>query len=212
MIDFGKTLILSPHRDDEVLGCGILLDKLNHDNVYVFYSNSVHPNVAQDIYDAEAEQLRKVAGFSVVYSQYQNVNRLDQVPMADLVDELENVIAEIQPNTILLPPPSYNSDHRVVYEAAITATRIHDKNWQANNILIYEEPETIQTNRVYWQFQPHVFVKTSGVMYKLYLYAIYQSQQRAYRSPEIVTALAQMRGAQCGSPFAEAFMVVRMTT
>jgi hypothetical protein len=45
---------------------------------------------------------------------------------------------------------------------------------------------------------------------KIAAYRGYKSQVRGHRSPEVVEALARLRGAQIGRPFAEGFGLKRL--
>lgn len=127
---------------------------------------------------------------------------------SDLIGRFEAIINEQQPRTVLLPEPSYNQDHRAVYDAAIAATRPHDTNWRVDQVLIYEQPDS-----VVWRHgpieQPNAFVPID-VDAKIEAYLRYPSQVRGHRSPDHVRALAAMRGAQIGVAAAEAFHVRRI--
>lgn len=203
-----KTLVLVPHRDDELLSAGGLLVQLDSKKLFLFYFNDLHPNVPVKEYDEEAQAVQNALGCLVSYSAFRNVNHLSDFPMSAHVSEIENVINSFEPDLLLLPHPSYNADHRRVFEAGITASRVHDKNFFVKNILTCEQPETIQTQRLSQQFVPHIYVPID-INKKLELYHLYQSQQREHRSDHYIRSLAGMRGAQYNVPYAEAFMIVR---
>lgn len=209
-MDFGRVLLLSPHRDDEILGCGGLISKLPAMRVHVRYFNTVHPAIDQYVYDTEARTVAQMGAFLTSVSPLTGVNKLDRYPIAEFVDDIEKTINSLEPQTLLIPFPSYNQDHRVIFEAAITASRVHDANWYVKNVLVYEQPETLHTNRIEPRFVPHVFMPID-IEEKLELFRLYKSQQRGHRTEEHLRYLAGLRGMQCHWPYAEAFMVIRIT-
>lgn len=212
MNKFGKILIIAPHPDDEVLGCGGIMSKYGN-SVSVFYVTSHHPAVSGEVYMKEKYAVLKKAGiYSEITSPYFTLtNKLDTIPMSSIISEIESVIEKLKPDTIFTCFPSYNQDHRVVYEATVTATRPHDKNHFVKNVLVYEQPETLHSNRTEAGiFVPNVFVPID-ISSKLELYSVYNSQVRGHRSPETIKGLAALRGSYINKPYAEAFSVLRMT-
>lgn len=202
----GKVLMLVVHRDDECLSAGGTL--LQCKDLYLHYFNDHHPSVEDIVYDVEAELVRKTLNCSVSYSAYKQVNRLDKFPMTCLISELEDIINFFQPDTLIVPARSYNQDHRTVYDAAMTAFRVHDQNYYVKNVILAEQPET--STPTYELFIPQLYVPIN-IEQKLALFNLYRSQQRSHRSHEHIRSLAAMRGMQCGKPYAEAFQIVRMT-
>jgi LmbE family N-acetylglucosaminyl deacetylase len=108
-----------------------------------------------------------------------------------------------------LPEPSYNQDHRAVYEAGLVATRPHDSNGFVPNVLIFEQPHSV-TWRHADQGEPTYF-REIAIEQKLDAYGLYASQVRGHRSPELVRTLANLRGAQICKAYAEAFRVKRLS-
>lgn len=203
-----NVLVLSPHRDDECLGLGGTLPQC--EKLHIHYFNNHHPLVEDTTYEVEAQRVANMLGCTTSYSDYMQVNKLDQFPIAAYINEIETLINQHRPKTIFIPFPDYNQDHRVVYEAAITATRVHDQNWFVPNVLLYEQPCVIQTTRIGQQFIPQVYIPID-LGYKLELYTLYRSQQRHHRNLSFIRALAEMRGMNIvGEMYAEAFMVVRL--
>jgi N-acetylglucosamine malate deacetylase 1 len=109
---------------------------------------------------------------------------------------------------VLIPQPSYNQDHRAVHDAAITALRPHDRNPFVREVLVFEQPDSIL-----WRHgnetEPNYFRRIS-VEDKLHSYSLYASQVRGHRSPELIAAMACLRGSQSGLKQAEGFTVKRM--
>lgn len=203
-----NVLVLAPHRDDEVLGLGGTLFRCHQ--VHIHYFNNVHPLVEQTVYDTEAAAVANALGCTVTYSQHMQVNHLEDYSTTCFITEIEDLINQHKPDTLFIPASSYNQDHRTVFDAAITAIRVHDTNWYVPNVLLYEQPETLTPYRVEPHFVPHLFVPID-IEKKLALWEIYQSQHRGHRSADHLRFLAGVRGMQCHTEYAESFMSIRMT-
>lgn len=195
--------MLSPHRDDEVLGCGGMLGKA--DKSLIAYFNSQHPIADQERYNAEAHLIKVITGAEVFYCPYQAVNNLHDFPLTHFITFIEDLINAKRPTTIFIPDNSRNQDHQVIYQAAMVAIRPHDTNWFVPNVLIYEQHEYMTPT-----FIPQVFVPID-IEYKMKLFNTYQTQHRGHRKADHVKHLAGLRGSQCNAEFAEAFMVHRIT-
>lgn len=196
-----NTLIMSPHIDDEVLGC---FSFLTADCFVLHFGAEDRPYVSRLERIQELEQASALLGFQWQVLEHP-VNRYQ---MQDLIDVMEQTINRLKPQTVLIPEASYNQDHRAVYDAALVATRPHDSNWFVPNVLIFE-----QADSVVW---PHsappepTYFREIQIEQKLAAYALYASQVRGHRSPQTLQAQASLRGAQICKPYAEAFRVKRM--
>jgi len=196
------TVIISPHIDDEVLGCFAFLGPRTR----VLYGGvEDRPEISGAARIAEMQRVADKLGFG--WDLLDNV--VNQFRLGDLIEPIERCLHEYRPETVLIPQPSsYNQDHRAVHEAAIVATRPHDQNWLVPRVLVYEQPHTML-----WPIadavEPTVFCEID-IEAKLAAYRGYTSQVRGHRSPEVVEALARLRGAQMGRPFAEGFGLKRL--
>lgn len=202
-----STLIISPHLDDEVLGCASFLQERNPETL-IFYSTSKHAFVESQVLKKENEHLIEFLGCKSKFMSFDNLNKLDSIPLVQLVNEFEKLLFEEKPQTVILTHPSYNQDHRAIYEAILTALRPHDKIPFIKRVLLYEEPETFGTLRKNESFKPTYF-RTLDIDFKLKAIQIYESQMRAYRSLEQVKTIAKLRGMQANMEYAEAFEIVR---
>ena len=187
-------LIFAPHVDDEVLGCFAFLGSDTH---------VVHAGIEDrpSVFERTRELEESAAALGFTHSCLDMpVNRYRAV---DLIEGFEAAIALHRPRTALIPEPSYNQDHRAVYDAAIVATRPHDTNWRVDQVLVYEQPHSVQWRHSSMEM-PTVFVPIDADA-KVAAYERYRSQLRGHRSPELVRALAILRGSQIGVPAAEGF-------
>ena len=112
-------LIISPHIDDEILGPGGILDKNTH-VVYCGYDESHIPNRPTSVDRLmEAEEVSNYLGHSFQLLD----NHINEYSVTKLIGDIETIINETQPDEIYIPNPSYNQDHKAVYDAAMVATR-----------------------------------------------------------------------------------------
>jgi LmbE family N-acetylglucosaminyl deacetylase len=192
--------------DDEVLGCGGLLSN-GSGQQHVHFLTSLHP-VAQEASRIECELVSETNGHTISYDHFPT-NHLHTLPITKLISTMEAVINRVCPETVLLPFPDYNQDHRTVYEAGLTACRPHDQNHYVDNVLLYEMPCTHQGGYAK-PFRADVFLPIN-VEAKVALYELYTSQVRSHRSCDAVRHIAGFRGMQSRKQFAEAFQVVRVT-
>ena len=203
-IDVKDTLLLSPHCDDEVLGATSFLTP----NTVVFYNSEGHAITDREILVAESKKLAEITGVERMVSTLDYNDTLDTIPIVNLINEYESLLHTLQPHTVLVPNPSYNQDHRVVYEAALTALRPHDRLPFVKRVLVYEQPETFGTMRNITSFRP-LYFKPVNIEKKFKLLKVYESQLRGHRGAEGVKAIATVRGLQCNKRHAEAFEIVR---
>ena len=201
-------LVIAPHVDDEVLGCGGILDRRFH----VHYCGVEEFRIVdRETRLQEASACAEFLGFSFTIS----ANAVNEYRVSDLISPFEELINLHRPAAVFLPYPSYNQDHRAVLDAALTALRPHDRNYFVPNVLLYEEIQVtgwpvrddLLRNSA---FQPNFFVPIE-IERKIAAYRLHASQVRAMRSPELLTALARWRGFQSAQEYSEAFQIIRQS-
>lgn len=202
-----QKLVISPHVDDEVLGCGGILD----DRSFVYYCGIDESRVAPDAehrlpLNARLRELQATADFLGFSHEVNQNSRVNFFVEQEIKDELERIVNQIRPDIVFLPHPGYNQDHRTVFQAAQVALRPHDKNFFVRKVLVYEG-----IHDALWSTEPfaaHVIVSID-IQRKIDAYKIQESQVRGMRSPEMLKALARLRGAMGKVDYAEAFQVLR---
>jgi N-acetylglucosamine malate deacetylase 1 len=225
----GRTvLVYAAHPDDEVLGAGGTIAKAVELGaaVHVYLpATGVHArrNVLTDeaARAAALDQLRRDAAAALgclgvpperlVLGDFDD-NEMDGVTRLSVIHALEDVIGRVRPDAILTHHfRCTNIDHQRCHEAAVVATRPSPT--QRVTLLAFEVPSSTGYLRP-TAFEPTLYVglEERHVAAKLAAMRAYESEVRPDphpRSPEVLRALAKVRGSESGFPWAEAFQVVR---
>jgi LmbE family N-acetylglucosaminyl deacetylase len=219
-----KTLVVSPHPDDELLGCGgTLLRRVAEGGTVAWLLMTAITEeagwTAERIQQRAAEIDRVREGLQVaprhLYALCFPTAELDRIPMSVLVKRISEVFSDFQPDEVLLPyPGDVHSDHRITFEAASACTK-----WfrypSVKRVLAYETPSETDfgIDPRDSGFKPNLFVNIGGQLErKIELMQIYASEMGDFpfpRSEKALRALAQLRGSQAGFEAGEAFMLLR---
>lgn len=216
-----KTLVIAPHPDDEILGCGGTLFRRKKEGGELAWiivtSITTEGGWPSEQVKQRAQEIAKVADqlqFSRVFNFGLPSTRLDTLPLADLVSRFSDAFNTFEPEEILLPHPSdIHSDHRVVFEAACACTKWF-RHPSIMRVLAYETlSETDFSIGSDHNFRPNYFIDIGAHLeQKLNAMATYRSEMGSFpfpRSTEALRALAAVRGAASGFSAAEAFQLLR---
>ena len=222
---FETVLMFFAHPDDETLAAGATIKRLSREGcrVHVAIPNTgVHSrrNVEDELSRDDAlENLRSdcfeaLSGLGVresdIYLGQFADNESDKHTRLELIHWLEEVLERVQPNAMFTHHRyCTNIDHQYCHEAAVVATRPSAE----CHLPVYcgEIPSSTGYLRPA-QWEPNFFVdvKEEDVDAKLRAMQSYRGEARPDphpRSPEVLKALAKVRGSDSGFFFAEAFMV-----
>lgn len=200
-----KTLVISPHVDDELLGC---FSFLNEDAHVVECGVDVFHVVSREERLQELKNLSDHCGFS--YDVYLE-NKVNNYVMQDLIPIFEEQINKVKPDKVFIPYPSYNQDHIAVYDAALVALRHHDINFFVKKVLVYEEVHSFLwdcTHDLNSSFKPNYF-SPLDIDDKVFSYNFLKSQVRGHRGPDTLRQMAYLRGFQSNMLSAESFQIIR---
>ena len=219
-------LVVAAHPDDEVLGCGgyIANQVRSGGEVFVtFLSDGVtsrQGNLGLQEIESRRNAARlasKVLGVSEVsFGDYPD-NKIDTVPLLEIIKSIEAVVERVRPQIVLTHfGGDLNIDHRIVNQAVLTACRPAPKQG-VKEVLFFEVPSSTE-----WQvpiegeaFTPTWFEDISETLeIKIKALTVYEHELREWPHPRSVKAvehLAHWRGATCGVDAAEAFVLGRRT-
>lgn len=218
---FGRVLIIAPHPDDEILGCGGTMARLadgGGEVVVAIVTTGRPPAFTPDrtaLVEREMRQAHEILGVCDCRFLGLPAAGLDTVPAADLNAKFQELIADVRPDTLLLPfVGDIHADHQLCFLAAMVAAR--PRHAKAPSLIMCYE--TLSETNWYAApttpaFVPNAFVDVSATLdRKLRAFATMESQLRPFpeeRSIEALSALATFRGATVHLHAAEAFMIVR---
>jgi LmbE family N-acetylglucosaminyl deacetylase len=215
-------LIVAPHPDDEVLGCGGIIKKysLSGHSVYALIVTRGSPKLygEEKIMNVRYEALKahKLLGITdTVFLDFPAPD-LDLISLAELSREIFRVIMEFEIGALFLPNRGdIHHDHKAVFNAGLVAARPIKDN-PVKRIYSYETLSETEWAAPFGDdaFIPDFFVNISDVFIsKLKAMKYYKSQLRDFpdpRSLKSIEALANLRGSTVGFTHAEAFMTIRM--
>lgn len=234
MLDFKnqRLLVIAPHPDDEVIGCGGLIQKVKDAGGHVFvlfltvgttrdFTKKGLSTGSERKKEIEAvSRFLKFDNYDLVFYGDRYHLRLDTLGQKALMEVIERKskvsIEKIKPSMVAFPSTvSYNQDHRIVACAAHASLRpAASKNKHfVSCALAYEEPADEWTLKHI--DTPDFFIKLEreNVEKKIEAVKLYKSQSRDWpnlRSPEAIRQYAALRGALCGCDFAEGFVLKRL--
>jgi len=217
-----KILVISPHPDDETLGCGgtILKHKDIGNKIYwlIITNIDVKNGWDKDIIEKRQKEIETVAemySFEKTFKLDYPVAKLDIIPIQEIIESISKFIFEIKPEVIYLPNRSdVHTDHQITFKAVYSCT----KNFRypfIRKILMYETVSETEFAPALPEdtFVPNVFVDiTEYFEKKLEIFKIYKSElmkKPLPRSLEAIEAFDKCRGSQIGKKYAEAFVLLK---
>lgn len=235
MLEFSstKTLVIAPHPDDEVFGCGGFIHRLKAagSEVHVLYvtvgTTADFSARGESTASERVAELERVVSFlnidsyAIAFPGNEYHLKLDALPEKQLVGAIESgfevSLQNLKPDLVLTTSTSdHNQDHRAVGAATLAALRPSSPEHKSFQpvVLTYELPYQ------QWNVTPtlpnrNFFVRLDqgNVDAKLQALELYGSQLKSAQSPlsvHGVRTLLNYRGLNCGGVAAEAFEVKRL--
>src|SRR5688500_13498891 len=139
-----NVLIIAPHPDDEVLGCGGTIAHLAREGrkvtvAIVTKGTPLFP--ASQVRQVRAEARRACATLKVKDLRFLDlpVTTLHLIPKSKLNTVFIELIRATNPETVFLPSPGdRHEDHRQVFDAAMVAMRPDGRRHHVSRICCYE--------------------------------------------------------------------------
>ena len=218
-------LVLAPHADDEVLGCGATIRKRAEEgfDVYVAIMTNAHVGYPERYGEDGILQVREEAlkahellGVRKTFFYDFPAPKLDQYPSCEIADTITSIIRTYRIESVYLPwMGDSHVDHKVVFSAGMVACR-PTCGCGVKAVFAYETLS--ETEWAYplasEYFIPNYYESLSRgqLEYKLAAMSCFVSQLREYpesRSLKGLEVLARLRGVTISAELAEAFMLLR---
>jgi len=217
-------LILSPHADDEILGCGGIISKYSSEgySINVLIMTNAYIG-APEIYSAkqinlirkESKLANNFIGTKKLFFENLPALNLNQYPIYKISNIINKYISNIRPEVIFIPSINdIHEDHKIIFKAAKVATRMNRKS-NLKKILSYEVLSETEWNENEKSFSPNYFVRLNKrhIDNKIKAFLKYKSQVKKFphpRSKEAILSLSRVRGSQVFMEYAEAFKVEKI--
>lgn len=215
-----NVIVVTPHPDDETLGCGgtLLKHKENQDNIYWLIVTGMTESFPIEKRIKRKKEIEEVSfkyGFSKVFELGYPAANLDILSDGELIQSIATTFKQVEPNIVYIPyPGDIHSDHKKVFDATVACTKCFRYPY-IEKILCYETlSETdFSINPDLNGFKANVFINIEKQLEeKINIMNIYESEIDDFpfpRSEKAITSLAYLRGATAGYLAAEAFMLLK---
>lgn len=216
-----KILVFAPHPDDEVLGCGGIINKYSKkgDDVYVcIITKACAPIFDEATLKISRQENKKAASIlgikETIYLDFPAA-MLETIDRHELNSKVLEVVNKIKPDEVYIPHRGdMQLDHKLTVDACMVALRPKYK----HKVLRVYSYETLSETG--WDiptkdnaFVPNVYIDiTANIDKKISAMKAYKSQLCEYpnaRSIEAIKALSIYRGTTVGYKFAESFELIR---
>ncbi|MEM6266460.1 MAG: PIG-L deacetylase family protein [Pseudomonadota bacterium] len=217
----GKVLVIAPHPDDEVLGCGGTMARLTdagHEVHVALVTRGYEPAFPDSLVQqvrAEMAESHRLLGVEKCHFCELPAAALDTVPGAEINAKIGAIVEEVAPDTMFIPfLGDIHKDHQLIFVASLVAARPRSRK-VPNRVYAYETLS--ETNwaapGITETFIPNVFFDVSSTIErKLEAFACFKSQVKQSpdeRSFKTIESLATVRGSTAFLDAAEAFMLIR---
>lgn len=215
-------LVIAPHADDEILGCGATISKISKkEKVYILiltdaskgnnkkYSEKYIKNIRK-----EALKAHKILGISNTYFHDFPAPKLDQYPSFLISDLISKYINKLKPKRVFIPNVNdAHIDHKITHHASLVSLRPINK-FVVDEILSYEVLSETEWSNENNYFSPNLFIKInqSQLNKKIKAFECFKSQIKKVphpRSIDGIVNLAKIRGQIINTKFAESFKIIR---
>jgi N-acetylglucosamine malate deacetylase 1 len=216
-----NVLVIAPHPDDEVLGCGGVIARhvaegdMVHTLIVTIGAPDLFPEATIQQTRNEMRKAHEILGTHQIHELDYHAPRLDTQPQHKVADDFRRIVKQIGAEIVYLPHRGdLHFEHGIIFNAGLVACRPVG-GCPTKEILAYETLSETDWAPPFGDdaFIPNLFVDITDFLdQKLRAMACFESQLHQppnSRSLQALESLARLRGATVSKVAAEAFMVMR---
>lgn len=222
---FKNILIVAPHADDEILGCGGIISKYKNLNFNILTCSNANLGAPEIFPRSYIENIRKEAKKSHDYLGIKkNINlnlpapRLDQYPIYKISNMIRDILSKNNFDTVFLPSISdLHVDHKVIAHCTLVATRPLNNKMKLN-LISYEILSETDWGALEYEnhFSPNFYISLSkkDLNQKIKAFKFFKSQNKKNNHPRSsngIKSLSEYRGKFICEKYAEAFKIIRLS-
>lgn len=210
-----RILVISPHADDEILGCGGYLASQRDEGseIHIAYATiGIKGDLLKEavrVQEAEEVCRRLHASHEILIDNYDG--ELDMLPTRFFVTKYDAIFDSFRPDELFINYPSWHQDHKKIYDSAMASLRLR-QGFMPRFVALYEYPFILNQNiNISGGLWYHDI--TDSLDEKIEIFNVYKSQIKPAPSPlnpEGIRQLAMVRGTECSVKYAELFYLQKM--
>ena len=216
-----NVLVVAAHPDDEILGCGgaILKHADNKDEVNIIFMSDGVSSRKKSALDIKKRKNQAIKVAKLLHTKppiFLNFpdNKMDSVPLINIVKKIEKIILKIKPTIIYTHYNNdLNIDHKTTFEAVNVACRPLKKS-PVKKIISFEILSSTEwkLNNIK-KFNPNLYINIDKyIKRKIKAFKLYTDEIKKFphsRSEKGIQTLANFRGLESGLKNAEAFYIYK---
>ena len=223
MLESGKErlLIIAPHADDEVLGCGGLIEKAcRYDHSVKVVIGAVgdtkfdHQDciIPADVRKKELSDAMDVLGckdYEILYEDKEAL--MDTISQKELVTKIDQLLQFFLPSMVFIPYPSFHQDHQALFNACMASLRpMPSRKYKLiamyeYPLIVWQYPKLRDVGEMYLDITETIEKKVDSL--RKHLSQIREDDHLI--SPSNVKKWAEMRGLEAGCSYAEKYYILR---